>query len=296
MKRSIVKQGAATMMISLPSKWIKKHNLSKGDELEIEERDGSITLSLEPSKHKRETTINITTSIESIIRTTITNAYRLGYDKISINFKDKEAPKIIKDIVERNLPGFEIIKRTDTHCEIESVTEPSNEQFDNIFSKMLMNIDELFAIAEDALNGKKREFEDTERNIMKYDNFCRRVLHKTKNFDVSMLIWTFHTEIIHAQREIYYLIKYLSENKTKSDKKAQEFLALCKEIYNMLKIVYEKKDIVQVEKVHEKNKELNKQFKELMKKTDNPILIHYIFNAGRKFYLSSSRFVAVLLS
>ena len=33
MKRKLVKQGAGTMMISLPTKWIKENNLDKGDEV-----------------------------------------------------------------------------------------------------------------------------------------------------------------------------------------------------------------------------------------------------------------------
>ena len=37
MKRKIVKQGSATMTISLPATWIKKFNLKVGDELEIDE-------------------------------------------------------------------------------------------------------------------------------------------------------------------------------------------------------------------------------------------------------------------
>ena len=37
MKRKIVKQGKATMTVSLPSKWIKNNNINNADEVDIEE-------------------------------------------------------------------------------------------------------------------------------------------------------------------------------------------------------------------------------------------------------------------
>lgn len=296
MRRKIVKQGAATMMISLPSKWIKKHNLSKGDELEIEERDGSVVLSLEPSKHKREVTINLSSLTESSIRTLITNAYRIGYDRIKLNFSHKSVLDVIKEVVEKNLLGFEIIKATENSCEMESVTEPSSDQFANIFSKVFLNIDELFIISENMLKGEKHEFEDIERNIQKYDNFCRRVISKGQLQAEGTLLWTFHNELIHAQREIYFLLRYLSKNKVKSNKEIDLLLKSCKKIFDVLKEGYQKKEISSLERVHEIDKEIAKEALHLMQKEKNSIVAHYIYSAARTFYLASSPLMAVLLA
>ena len=49
MKRRIVKQGAATMTISLPAPWIKKFGLKEGDELNIEEKGKLIEITTERS-------------------------------------------------------------------------------------------------------------------------------------------------------------------------------------------------------------------------------------------------------
>jgi phosphate uptake regulator len=293
MKRKLVKQGAATLMISLPAKWLKKFKLDKGDEIDLEERDNSLLLFPDIKDIKKETEINISKLTESSIRTIITNAYRLGYDKIKINFQDKRVISIIQDIVENNLIGFEIMKKSQNSCEIENITEPSFDQFENIFKKIFANIDELFEIAQNMLKGEKQEFEDTERKIQQFDNFCRRVISKN-NLDKSQLRWTFHNELIHAQREIYHMLRYVSKNKIKENKETLELLRNCKEIYELIKKAYINKDIKILEDVHEIEKEyVYKEGYKLINK--NPIIIHHILSSIRGFYLSNSPLLGLLI-
>jgi len=47
MRRKLVKQGAATMMVSLPSKWVKDQKLKKGDEVEVSEAEGRLQITTE---------------------------------------------------------------------------------------------------------------------------------------------------------------------------------------------------------------------------------------------------------
>jgi len=288
MKRKLVKHGEATMMVSMPSKWIRKNSLLKGDEVNIEETENKLLISLETQKHKKETEINISSLTESSIRTILTNLYRLGYDKITVQFPKENTVHQIENIIRNNLIGFEIIKKGKLTCVIENITEPSEDQFNNIFSKIFLNIEELFEIAEDVLNGKKKEFEHTEKQIKSFDNFCRRVL-ANKNDNESSLTWTFQAELIHAQREIYLMLKHLSNKKVNPDSKVLHLLDKCKKIFSMLKEAYKKRDISLLEKIHEEEKRLiYKGGYEELKKNDQTITIHHILSAARNFYLASS--------
>jgi hypothetical protein len=38
-KRKVILHGPSTLTVSLPSKWVKNHNIKKGDELNIEETE-----------------------------------------------------------------------------------------------------------------------------------------------------------------------------------------------------------------------------------------------------------------
>lgn len=294
MKRKLVKQGAVTLMISLPSKWVKKNNLEKGSEINLEEKNNDLVIDSDSKEAKKETSINLTSTTESSIRTIITNAYRIGYDKINLGFEKKDFLKIIEEVIKNNLIGFEISKKDNKSCEIESITEPSKDQFDNIFSKVLLNISELFSIAEKSLKGEKEEFEDLERKIQQFDNFCRRIISK-ESVDKGSLIWAFHTLLIHAQREIYLMLKYLSKNNIKPEKEIINLLNECKNIFNNLKKGYEEKDLSILEKVHDLDKDIsyNKGYG-LLKKGKNSIIIHHIISASRNFYLASSPLIGII--
>jgi phosphate uptake regulator len=295
MKRKLVKQGAATLMISIPSKWAKQFNLDKGDELEVEEEGNKLVLGLEGKKFKKQAEINLSSLTESSIRTVMTNAYRIGYDKIKLKFSDKKAFETIREVVNKNLLGFEIIKKEENHCEIENITEPSGEHFQNLLTKVFLNIDDLFIVTEKMMSGEKREFEDIERNIQKFDNFCRRVLSKGNHLEMHPLQWTFHAELIHAQRELYLLLRHLSKSKKKSSKDDFKLLESCKNIFDMVKEAYTKREIHLLEKIHDLNSDISKEAEKLLEKEKNAIIIHHIYSAARKFYLCNSPLMGIFI-
>ena len=53
MKRKVVQQGAATLMISLPSKWAREKGLKKGHEVNIDEDSGKLVVSIEGLAEKK---------------------------------------------------------------------------------------------------------------------------------------------------------------------------------------------------------------------------------------------------
>jgi len=291
MKRKIVKQGAATLMISLPSKWARKLGLKKGDEVDIEEQENSLLVSLNGGKTKLETEISLTGMAESSIRTIMTNAYRTGYDRIKVNFSNEEQFKVLQDTIRTRLLGFDVIKKEKNSCVVENITEPSSEQFDNLLQKVFMNIDELFEISMQRLKGGKpvSDYKDTEARIQQYDNFCRRVMAK-KSERKSQLFWTFLALVVHGQRDLYHLNKYLDRAKEK-DKDALGLLADSKAIFDMIVDAYAKKSIQILEQVHEFHEKAMPKFQRSMK---SPAIYH-ITSSMRNFYLSASPLMGWLI-
>ena len=80
-----------------------------------------LLISSESKEGVREGEIDLGSLTESAIRTVLTNSYRLGYDKIKINFRDKRALRVISNVVDNQLIGFEIIKKGGDHCIIENI-------------------------------------------------------------------------------------------------------------------------------------------------------------------------------
>src|SRR3989338_7426083 len=219
-KRKVVQQGTSTLMVSLPAKWVQKHEITKGAEVYIEEREDSVAITAEPTHKKKETLITIKSKTESVVRTIITNAYRNGYDKITIQLDNEEQLHIIHDTIKTRLVGFEIIKNEKHVCIVENITEPTEDRFDTLIKKIFYNVAELFELTKKRIEtGKIRHYEDIEERIHRYDNFCKRVISKRGlPGGKTELVWLFLSLVTYGQREIYLIHKFLDQNKGKVNK------------------------------------------------------------------------------
>ncbi|MBS3167728.1 AbrB/MazE/SpoVT family DNA-binding domain-containing protein [Candidatus Woesearchaeota archaeon] len=293
MKRKLVQQGAATMMISLPAKWIKANSLNKGSEINLEQHNNSLIISGDRINTKSETEIKILTNVESSIRTLITNTYRNGFDKIRVNFENEQQFKILKHIIKSRLTGFDIIKKENNYCIVENITEPTEDQFENILSKLLLNIEEFFEITKKRFENPKEiyDYEETSELIQKYDNFCRRIIIKYKyNNKKTELLWAFLTLIIHGQRELHHLNKVLNEN-IKISKETRELLVESENLFKLVKKAYLEKDINLLSKIHNLEKEImyKKGYSLLSKvKNQETKIVYHIMVASREFYQANS--------
>jgi phosphate uptake regulator len=294
MKRKIVKQGAATFMISLPSKWCKQFGLKKGDEIDVEIMNNNLLVSPNEIRFKAETEITLTGMTESSIRVLITNTYRLGYDKIRVNFGSEAQFKILHDVIKTKLLGFDIIKKEKNFCIIENITEPSSEQFENLLQKIFYNGIELFEITKQRLQGIKpsENYEDVDTRIKQYDNFCRRVMVKKPFEKNTPLFWTFLTLMIHGLRELYHLNQFLDKNKIKASKELIELLEEGKRMFSMIQEAYSKKDVTILERVHDLEKSLI--YKKAYKIMNN-VPAYHITSCIRSLYLASSPLMGLLL-
>ena len=299
MKRKVVKQGISTFMVSLPKKWVDKNKIKKGEEVVVEEKGDSLHISKENQKHlKKETSLNLTSITESSIRTAIVNTYRSGYNLIHIKFKTKEQYKIITETLRNYLIGFDVISKTENSCKIENITEPSPDQFDNIIRKIFYKIEALFEGTNERITlGKSFEdYNDLSLTIHQYDNFTRRVVSKEPTLvEDSNLFWTFMGILIHSQREIYHLNRYLDKNKIiiKDFKIITELIKM----FNLLREAYIKKDISKIEEIHELEKKViykGVYFLEPSKK-ELPVIYHSSLSI-KQLYLASSPLLGMLLS
>ncbi|MEK6927255.1 MAG: hypothetical protein AABX11_02380 [Nanoarchaeota archaeon] len=301
MIRKLIGQGLGGMTIHLPKKWIEAYHLSKGDDIYIDDAEGKLIISPKSQKLKRETTIKLIGLEESLIRILIGNTYRLGFDKIVVEFESEKQFEILQEVIQKRTIGFEIVKKENKKCIVENVTEPSEDQFDNILLKIFMNIDELFEETSKRLNlvkGEKQEnIDEIEDRIIRYDQFCRRILLKKRFEPKSSLHLAFILMIIHGQRELYYLTKAVS----KENKFSKETLALFSkilELYRLVKEAYLAKESSQLAQINKQGRDIiYKKGYSLIEKTKGKesIIIYHLLACARNFYQSVSSLSGLLL-
>jgi phosphate uptake regulator len=256
MKRKLVKQGAATMMISLPAKWIKGNKLEKGDEVELEEKDNELCISTEKVKNqKKEVSIEINDKNREDIRNILTHFYRRGFDKIVLLGLTSEFMDNIRNVTNDLLLGFEVTDRESKKCVVENISEPSDEKYDIIIKKVFMIIKETQdVILEDFESGKilsMNEVEEMRNQHDKFVFFCKRLLFKSKTEKTSILEWELLTFLMHIEHSYYYLYKYAYEKKVRPNK---EVLGLLKELQGYFKLFSDAYYTGKIEFVHQIDK------------------------------------------
>lgn len=297
MKRKLIRQGSTTLMLSLPSKWIKTNNLSKGDEVDIEEKNNALELTTKKKIIKKEYQIAIKGFSPTTIRSILTNAYRLSYDKIIAEYATEEEFQTITNILKDRLIGFEIVGKTDKYCIIENITEPSDEHADQVFLRLLHNIKELLETTKRCMQGSKEYsyIKEIEDNISRYDNFCRRI---AMNGTHPVLEVALYKELTQAQREIYLIANYLEKTKVKIGPETVKLYDSIIVLFEKIRDVYLKKDISLIEEIHAFEKTaIYKDGYALLKKTrgEENIIVFRMLTSLRMFYLSASPLIGLLL-
>ena len=103
----------SSILVSLPKEWVDANNLVKGNQVEIETGQDSISISANrETRQTKELVISYPLPKEENIVANITGAYLLGYDIIQINSKSiipaEDREKIRNSM--RRLVGMEIIE------------------------------------------------------------------------------------------------------------------------------------------------------------------------------------------
>ena len=303
MRRKLVQQGTTSLMVTLPSEWIQRFNIQKGREVDIIDANNHLFISSSQRKHQKEINLLFKTHTESAIRQTLINAYRAGYDTLTIKNINKEQAVIVRTVTQNYLLGMEITSLEKGNCTIENITEPDEERFDIVFQKVFSGI-ALMIEGTTARIKKNVPFHDYELillNIHKYDNFCRRMMTKQNIYsDKAIFFWNFLSLITHAPRELYHLNRYLDQQKLKLYPKEisiyAEFLSLLQELFILLRYAYQEKDLESIEKVYEKaGKVLFTDFYKDLKKEGNPAILHHLGSALRNLYLSTSPLIGLML-
>ncbi len=233
MKRKVVKLGPATLVVSLPSKWVKKCNVDAGDELEIEEESRGLLITSESKKESlKEIHVKVDKENKHDLRHILTHIYRLGYNRIVITGADVEdVKKYTRDL----LMGFEITSRKDKVYIIENVAEPRDQKYEAILRRIFFIIKDTQETTYRHIQQKRfnmQEIEDLRNQLDRHVIFCRRIIAGQYGNDV--LRWELLTFLMHIQHAYYYMYKYIVEKGLKVDIKLMQLLKDAEEYFLLL--------------------------------------------------------------
>ena len=277
MRRRIIKQGNKSFTLTVPAKWIHENSLEGGDEIDIAEDEGNLLITIPERTKKKETVIHVELGDlpPRTIKNILNQSYRKGFDKIKISFKKPDHLKIIKEVTEKTLLGFEVVDESEDACTIQNIAEPSYDKYDIILRKIFLNIKNDAQEFYDELKKGKLEnmnkWEEQKNNIDNFTNFLRRVIinNKVGGTRNSYLLFYLISHLSLIQHAYYYLYKYIAENKGTLGKDIINLFKESNDTYNMLYEAYYKKDLELAHNVRALRDDLqkNKIYPMLEKKT-----------------------------
>ena len=283
MKSKIVKQGQATMTVSLPIKWIKNNNLNNGEEINIEEKENKLILSSSKSISDKIIKIDLSKMNERVIRWSLSSLHKKGYDEIEIIFDSPKTLIILEDLTKNLFTGFVIIEQTSKRCVLKSISADSQSEFNNILRRAFLVC---LSLADNSLESIENTEElktllTLEKSNNQLTNFCERLINKGLYQKPKLSHFTY---VI-----VWNLEKVCDDYKDMCEKIIKEEIKLNKETLNyyqqtnsLVREYYElffKFNFESLNKLTEKAKKISLA---IMNKNEFSIIDHHLLNIINK--------------
>lgn len=226
-KRSVIQIANSTHLISLPREWVKRFNIKKGEELDVDDRGNHILVTTSRDFEIKKTEIDVS-PLNGMIKDLLYGLYKVGYEEVKLNYLDPKDSEKIQKLLRNEMIGFEIIEQRNDYCIIKSVAGGFETEFDNMFRRTFLL---LKAMAEDIQKSMENgdisliaSIKLNEVSTNKYTAFCRRIIQKKgyKDMRRSILMYMVVEEIEKTADEYKYLCDYFTDSKGKGIKQIRK--------------------------------------------------------------------------
>ncbi|MFA6888691.1 MAG: AbrB/MazE/SpoVT family DNA-binding domain-containing protein [Candidatus Woesearchaeota archaeon] len=172
MNRKVVQQGPSTLMVSLPSKWVKENNIHKGDDIEVSEENGRLVLTIHQFLGPVKTELSEKT-FGFLNKYFVNYCYQKGYDEVLIKCDCiNEIEHRVKDLL-----GYEVVEKGINSLLIKAVVQMNEQEFDTVLKKLF----QVTLVISDLIIKKQfQEAKVMEKENNKYCDLCIRILFKNK--------------------------------------------------------------------------------------------------------------------
>ncbi len=218
MKRKLIQHGNSSLTIVLPMKWIKKNNLSKGGEVDIELAENNLIIGTEARYPARKLSIDVK-GMKYTLRRIITACYKAGYDDIHIDFSSHYELFDVKDAIQRSVSGFEILNQTKENLDLKNIGKNDFGEFDVVLRRFFLIVNQIAEESAEAI--EKKDFEWMQMLILlksevgKFSDYCRRAINMghTSGFKRMGPLYVIIEELERVSRDYRTMLRYIISKK-----------------------------------------------------------------------------------
>jgi phosphate uptake regulator len=213
MRRKVLRVGASSLAVSLPSKWVKEHEIKAGMEIDVREDWGNLVVQSSDSDRRDSCTIDLKNCSLSFMRGVISNAYKRGYDEVVLHLADQDLMTSVEKIV-ADLIGFEIVEQNGSIVTIRNIARELESECDSFLRKSFQLVFTMSQILRQSLStgvyDQQSSINQFKATITKYTNFVKRVVNKLRRTQRAMvfeylLVWSLEkatNEYVYAYRRM----------------------------------------------------------------------------------------------
>ena len=268
MRRKLIQHGKSTLTLSLPREWIKANNLEKGDEINVENLDGNLLVSLE--KHRGSKIEISIMGMQSMLRKIIGATFKCGYDEIIIHFNSYDELKAVQDLLREQFSGFEIVSQTKNTLIVKNLSQSDFYGFDEALKRFFFVLNHMADETADALENNDIKWLKTTALLKietdKFADYCRRAINMgfKSNFKRPAPLYTLIEQMEKVANQYRDICIYCSTSRWKASRNVKEILRELIGFQNLFHGLFYKFDI-------EKMPEFSRQKENLQKKIDNAL-------------------------
>ena len=243
MRRKIIQIAGSTQLVSLPRQWAKKHNLQRGQEVEVKE-DGSSIIVKADNKPFVETADLDISNIGDLARRCIRALYKRGVDELRVTFKNGSDIITVQNAIDAESVGFEILEQSEKHCTIKYVSGTLHK-FDSIIRRTFLLLINMSTQTYDHL--RERNFTALRNTVVlekannRFTAICRRYLNKCPEEYGKKVgpMYYILEELEKLANQYKYICQHFSRLKNKSVEIEKSTFNLFKTSNDMLRTYYE---------------------------------------------------------
>ena len=185
MKRKVNIVGGSTCTISLPSPWVKKFGIKKGDELELSQQGNTLVIDTDCTRLSERIDLDIKYLDPRMAAKVIVIAFQKGYDIIKLNYKSEEVLYAVQDRI-GELMGFSIMDQGKGWCVIQNISSKLEIDFETIVRKaFFIVIDMMKSTLDYYKSGDKEALKHLtlqDKEVNKFCYYCQRVINKDYHY------------------------------------------------------------------------------------------------------------------
>ncbi|MEM4327992.1 MAG: phosphate uptake regulator PhoU, partial [Candidatus Woesearchaeota archaeon] len=169
------------LVVSLPAKWARKYGIKKGDEIEMSEQPGFISLS--PTSTQKVFKSKEISAPEAgvLLPRLIVRLYEDGYDEIKItNFEAETPQRVKKALIE--LIGFETVEQRSNYCILRDVAGQIKDEFPALYRRLFLLVKGMLEDSVEAIRNwdytALEHLEQRDIDVNRLAHYCMRYLAK----------------------------------------------------------------------------------------------------------------------